>query len=160
MSYSIIAAIGKNNELGKDNKLIWSIKGDLKFFKDTTMSHPIIMGSKTFYSLPKVLPGRTNIVISSKDGYPDEVVVYRSVEELLDAYKDSEEELFVIGGGRIYNAFIDYCDKLYLTEIDAECKDADTYFPNFDKNNYEREELSSNEEDGLSYKHVLYKRIK
>lgn len=158
MSYSIIAAIGKNNELGKDNNLIWSIKEDLKFFKDTTMSHPIIMGSKTFNSLPKVLPGRTNIVISSKNDFPEGVVVYKTIDELEQAYKDSDEELFVIGGGRIYSAFIDKCDKLYLTEIDAECKDADTYFPQFNKDDYEREELSSGVDNDISYKHVLYKR--
>jgi dihydrofolate reductase len=158
MSFSIIAAIGKNNELGKDNGLIWSIKEDLKFFKDTTMSHPIVMGSKTFYSLPKVLPGRTNIVISSKDGFPEEVVVYRNIDDLINDYKDSDEELFIIGGGRIYSEFIDKCDKLYLTEIDAECKDADTYFPSFNKEEFDREELSSGISDDISYKHVLYKR--
>ena len=158
MSYSIIAAIGKNNELGKDNNLIWSIKEDLKFFKDTTMSHPIIMGSKTFYSLPKVLPGRTNIVISSKTDFPEEVVVFKSIEDLDKAYKNSDEELFVIGGGRIYAAFIDKCDKLYLTEIDAECESADTYFPTFDKDKFDREELSSGMDNDISYKHVLYKR--
>ena len=158
MSYSIIAAIGKNNELGKNNKLIWSIKEDLKFFKDTTMGHPIIMGSKTFYSLPKVLPGRTNIVISSKNNYPDEVVVYNKIEDLLNDYNNSSEELFIIGGGSIYSKFIDLCDKLYLTEIDSECNDADTYFPNFDKNDYERIELSNGIDNDIAYKHVLYKR--
>ena len=158
MSFSIIAAIGKNNELGKDNNLIWRIKEDLKFFKETTMSHPIVMGSNTFRSLPKVLPGRTNIVISSKTDFPEEVVVYKSPEELINDYKDSEEELFIIGGGRIYKEFINICDKLYLTEIDDECNDADTYFPAFDKEEYERIELSSGIDNDISYKHVLYKR--
>ena len=116
------------------------------------------MGSKTFYSLPKVLPGRTNIVISSKTDFPEEVVVYKSIEDLLEAYNDSDEELFVIGGGRIYASFIDKCDKLYLTEIDAECEDADTYFPEFNKEDFEREELSSGIDNDISYKHVLYKR--
>ena len=158
MSFSIIAAIGKNNELGKDNNLIWRIKEDLKFFKETTMSHPIVMGSNTFRSLPKVLPGRTNIVISSKTDFPEEVVVYKSPEELINDYKESEEELFIIGGGRIYKEFINICDKLYLTEIDDECNDADTYFPAFDKEEYERIELSSGIDNDISYKHVLYKR--
>ncbi len=158
MSYSIIAAIGKNNELGKDNDLIWKIKEDLKFFKETTMSHPVIMGSKTFYTLPKVLPGRTNIVISSKNDFPPGVVVYKSIEEVINDYKDSDEELFVIGGGRIYKEFLNMCDKLYLTEIDAECDDADTYFPEFNKDDFEREELYDGIDNDISYKHVLYKR--
>ena len=158
MSYSIIAAIGKNNELGKDNDLIWKIKEDLKFFKETTMSHPVIMGSKTFYTLPKVLPGRTNIVISSKNDFPEGVVVYKSIEEVINDYKDSDEELFVIGGGRIYKEFLNMCDKLYLTEIDAECDDADTYFPEFNKDDFEREELYDGIDNDISYKHVLYKR--
>lgn len=158
MSFSIIAAIGKNNELGKDNNLIWTIKEDLKFFKDTTMSHPIVMGSKTFYTLPKVLPGRTNIVISSKSDFPEGVVVYKSIDDLINDYKDSDEELFIIGGGKIYSAFLDKCDKLYLTEIDAECNDADTYFPNFNKDDYEREEISSGIDNDITYKHVLYKK--
>ena len=158
MSYSIIAAIGKNNELGKDNDLIWKIKEDLKFFKETTMSHPVIMGSKTFYTLPKVLPGRTNIVISSKNDFPEGVVDYKSIEEVINDYKDSDEELFVIGGGRIYKEFLNMCDKLYLTEIDAECDDADTYFPEFNKDDFEREELYDGIDNDISYKHVLYKR--
>ena len=158
MNYSMIAAIGKNNELGKDGQLIWRIKEDLKFFKEETMSHPIVMGSNTFYSLPKVLPGRINIVISSKNNFPEGVVVYKSIEELEEAYKNSNEELFIIGGGKIYSAFIDKCSKLYLTEIDAECKEADTYFPNFDKDKYDREELSSGIDNDIQYKHVLYRK--
>ena len=158
MSYSIIAAIGKNNELGKDNDLIWHLKEDMKFFKETTMGHPVVMGRKTFESLPKVLPGRTNIVLSRSNNFPEEVLVFKNIDELNDYYKNNNEEIFIIGGASIYNKFINLSDKLYLTLIDDECKDADTYFPSFDENDYYKEILSEVHEEDICYKHVLYKR--
>ena len=160
MSYSIIAAVGKNNELGKDNHLIWYLPNDLKFFKETTMNKSIIMGRNTFQSLPRLLPNRHHIVLSSSTNFPEEVEVYRNLIELLSAYEDCPEELFVIGGASIYRQFIDYSDKLYLTEVDAECKDADVFFPTFDKMNYDREVLKENSDNGIAYKHVLYRRVK
>ena len=160
MSYSIIAAIGKNRELGKDNDLIWHLPNDLKFFREVTNGKTIIMGRKTFYSLPKMLPNRKHVVISSSNNFNSEVKVYNNLEELLEDYKDSNEELFVIGGGSIYKLFIDIADNLYLTEIDAECLDASVYFPEFDKNNYEKTILKENEDNGITYKHVLYKKLK
>ena len=158
MNISIIAAVGKNNELGKNNDLIWKVKEDLKFFKDTTMGHPVVMGRNTFLSLPKVLPGRKNIVISDVDILNDEIEMYRSIKEFLNNYDKYKEELFIIGGASIYRQFIDLSNKLYLTEIDDECKDADVYFPNFDKNDFDMQVLSEKEEKSLKYKHVLYKR--
>ena len=156
MSFSIIAAIGKNNELGKDNNLIWHLPNDLKFFRSITTGKTIIMGRRTFESLPKMLPNRHHIVISSGNNFPDEVEVFNSLEELLDKYQNVEDELFVIGGGSIYKLFLDYSNKLYLTEIDAECKDANVYFPIFNKDNWNREEIKENEDNGITYKHILY----
>lgn len=160
MSFSIIAAIGKNNELGKDNALIWHLPGDLKFFKETTTGKTIIMGRRTFESLPRMLPNRHHIVISSSNNFPEEVSVYNTIDDLLKDYKDSNEELFVIGGASIYKAFLDLSNKLYLTEIDAEDKNADAYFPTFDKSLYDMEVLKENEDEGIKYRHVLYKKIK
>lgn len=158
MSYSIIAAIGKKNELGANNKLIWELPNDLKFFKEKTYGKTIIMGRKTFESLPRMLPNRTHVVLSSDSNLPNEVIHFKSLEELLKKYNNYEEELFVIGGGSVYRAFLEYATKLYLTEIDAEYKDADTYFPNFEKNDYEIEFLGENEDNQIKYKHILYKR--
>lgn len=158
MNINLIAAIGKNYELGKDNNLIWRIKGDMKFFKETTMGHPIVMGRKTFESLPKVLPGRSNIVISTSDIQNNEIELYKSIKEFLDAYKDFNSDIFVIGGASIYSQFIDLATKLYLTEVDAEEQSADVYFPRFDINDWSREVLLEKKEDLLEYKHVLYKR--
>ena len=155
MSYSIIAAIGKNRELGKDNDLIWHLPNDLKFFREVTSNHTIIMGRNTFESLPRMLPNRKHIVLTSRDGVPSEVEVYRELKQILEKYKDTEEEIFIIGGASIYTQFLEHSSKLYLTEIDAE-EQASVYFPEFDKEQYEREVLKENEDNGISYKHVLY----
>lgn len=157
MSVSMIAAVGKNLELGKNNNLIWHFKEDMKFFKDTTMGHTVVMGRKTFESLPKALPGRKNIVISSNAEYQAQgATVVTSVEEALQIADN--EELFVIGGGKIYAEFLPYADKLYLTEIDAECADADTYFPQFNKSEYIKEIINYYDIDGVEFYHVVYKK--
>jgi dihydrofolate reductase len=158
MSYSIIAAIGKNNELGKDNNLIWHLPNDLKFFRKVTSGKTIIMGRKTFESLPHMLPNRKHIVLSSSEDFPEEVTVYKDFKELLESLKDTKEEIFIIGGSSIYKLFIDYADNMYLTLIDAECKDADAYFPSFNENDWNQELLAENEDEGIKYKHVLYRR--
>lgn len=157
MSVSMIAAVGRNLELGKNNDLIWHFKEDMKFFKDTTMGHTVVMGRKTFESLPKALPGRKNIVISSNSEYQAQgATVVTSVDEAL-RIADSEE-IFVIGGGKIYSEFLPYADNLYLTEIDAECPDADTYFPQFNKANYIKEIINYWNIDGTEFYHVVYKK--
>lgn len=158
MNINIIAAIGKNNELGKDNDLIWKFKEDTKFFKETTMGHPIVMGRKTFESLPKVLPGRKNIVISRSEIINNEIEIYKSIKDFLIKYKEYNEDVFIIGGAMIYNEFIDIASKLYLTEIEDECKGADVYFPTFNKNDFDKEIISFKEENNIKFNHVLYKR--
>lgn len=159
MSVSAIAAVGKNGELGKNNDLIWHFKEDMKFFKDTTMGSTVLMGRNTFESLPKALPGRRNIVITSNISYsPEGAEAAASVEDALEMCRG--EEVFVIGGGRVYAELLPYCEKLYLTEIDAECKDADTYFPAFDKSLYKREKLTDFEVNGIHFSHILYTKTK
>lgn len=153
MIISIIAAIGKNRELGIDNKLIWDIPSDLKFFRKTTSGHTVLMGRKTYESIGRPLPKRRNIVISRDTELKIEnVEVYNNIDEAL---KNITEELFIIGGENIYSQFIDKADKLYITEIE-ESYDADAYFPYFNKNNYNRKVLSSRLENNIFYTHVLY----
>ena len=159
MKISIIAAIGKNNELGRNNDLIWRLPNDLKFFKSVTSGHTVLMGRNTFWSLPKVLPNRTNVVITDMDEeYPSDVVIYNSIESFMNDYTDRDEEVFIIGGASIYSQFIDKAENLYLTEVSDSCSDASVYFPSFDKNDYDKEIIGENNDDGISYKHVLYKR--
>lgn len=155
MSISMIAAVGKNFELGKNNDLIWHFKEDMKFFKNTTMGHTVIMGRKTFESLPKALPGRKNIVLSLNPNYTaDSAEVISSVEEAVELSQDSE--VFVIGGGKVYELMLPYADKIYLTEIEDECNDADTYFPKFNKELYNRKVIASYEIDSIKFSHILY----
>lgn len=155
MNISLILSVGRNNEIGRGNDLIWHFHADMKFFRETTTGNTVIMGRKTFESLPKVLPNRKNIVISTdKDLKIDGALVVHSVEEALEAAKD--DNIFVIGGGKIYAEFLPLADKIYLTEINDQCTDADTFFPAFDKSLYTRTVLGENEEDGIKFSHVLY----
>lgn len=159
MAISMIAAVGKNLELGKNNDLIWHFKEDMKFFKETTMGHPVIMGRKTFESLPNALPGRKNIVISTNPEYKaDGAEVVTSVEEAIKHAEAENTDAFVIGGGRIYTEFLPYADNLYLTEINAEYPDADTYFPDFNKSDYIKEIVNFYDVDGTEFYHVIYKK--
>lgn len=155
MNISLILSVGRNNEIGKGNDLIWHFHADMKFFRETTTGNTVIMGRKTFESLPKVLPNRKNIVISTDQNLKiDGAVVVHSVEEALEEAKN--DNVFVIGGGKIYVEFLPLADKIYLTEIDAQCHEADTFFPTFDKSLYTRTVLGENEEDGIKFSHVLY----
>ena len=131
---SIVAAIGSNRELGKDNKLLWHIPEDLKRFKKLTLNHPVIMGRKTFQSVGKPLPGRTNIVITRDYNYQAEgCLVTHSLEEAIKLAKTKEtQEIFIIGGGQIYQQAINIADKLYLTVVKGGFE-ADTFFPDYSR---------------------------
>ncbi len=153
-----IAAIGKNRELGKDNALIWHFKEDMKFFREMTKGHTIVMGRKTFESLPGMLPKRHHIVISRTQPTLDESVeIFSSIEDFIQKYKDVQEEIFVIGGAQIYTQMLPFCDRLVLTEID-QAYDADAFYPDFDKSQYIRTVLADIEENGVHYQHVEYKK--
>lgn len=158
MKLSIIACVGKNLELGKGNDLVFHIKDDMKYFKEVTLNHIVVMGRKTFESLPGLLKDRKNVVITkSNKEFTEGVETYSSIEEFMEKYKDYQDEIFVIGGASIYKQFLDYCDKLYLTEVDKEI-DADVYFPEFDKNNYDKEIVKSGEDKTLKYNFAVYRR--
>ena len=154
----IITAIGKNNELGKNNDLIWHIKEDMLFFKEHTINHPVIMGYNTFLSLNKPLKNRENIVLTHKNVKIDGVTIYHDIDSLIDYLNNYHDVVYIIGGASIYKLFIDLADILLLTEIDSEDLKADSYFPNFDKDAFEKEILSEEEENNLVYKHVKYMR--
>ncbi len=154
---SLIAAVGKNNELGLDNHLIFNIPGDLKFFRNTTLGKTVIMGRKTYESIGKPLPKRINIVVSNSLKETDGITIINSLDEVLEKYLNSEEEVFIIGGESLYNYFINYAQNIYLTKVYANAV-ADKYFPSFDENNYNQTLLGENKENNLEYKHILYRR--
>ena len=127
---SIIAAIGKNRELGKMNELIWRISDDLKRFKTLTMGHPIIMGRKTYESIGKPLPGRTNIIVSRMAPEAPGCTVVNSFVRALDLARNiDQQEVFIIGGAQIYAEALPLSDRLYLTLIDDTNAHADAFFP-------------------------------
>lgn len=128
---SLIAAIGENRELGKNNQLLWHIPEDLKRFRKITKGHVVIMGRKTFESIGKPLPKRTNIIITKDKTYHPPVIVCHSVIEAIEVAKRKEkEEIFIIGGGQIYHQTIPFADRLYLTIVEGTFA-ADTFFPDY-----------------------------
>jgi dihydrofolate reductase len=151
---SMICAVGKNLAIGRDNKLIWNLSNDLKHFKEVTMGHTVIMGDRTFESIGRPLPGRKNIVVTLLENYEAPgCEVRNSLEEVLNEYKKSEEEVFVIGGATIYRLSLPHVDKLYLTLVDDAPEDADAFFPDYAEFTKEisREER---EENGIRYAFV------
>lgn len=153
---TLIAAIGRNNELGKGNDLIWKIPADLAFFKEHTINKKIIMGKNTLDSLPRLLPKRLHLVLTHQNIEENEQLkVFHDIKELDKYLEELDEEVMVIGGAQIYKQFIDRADSIILTEIDDEAN-ADTYFPSFNKDEWANEILSENEYDGTKYKHVVY----
>lgn len=139
---SIIAAIGEKRELGKDNQLLWHIPGELPRFKRITMGHPIIMGRKTFNSIGRVLPGRLNIVISRMKSYLqgpnlqftnslEEAILIAKAEEARSVKNSSQpKEIFIIGGGQIFEQAMPMVDRLYMTLV-HQTFDADVFFPEY-----------------------------
>lgn len=154
---SIIAAVGKNLELGKENKLIWHLKSDLKNFKDLTMNKKIVMGKNTYLSLPKRLEGREYIILSNSLKDIENAHIFNDFETLLKYLQNLEEEVMIIGGASIYKLFLPYAYRLYLTEVDEDAN-ADAYFPSFDTKDYKIIEEKAMQEDNLKYKFVIYEK--
>ena len=170
MITSLIAAIGRNNELGKGNTLVWDMPEDMKYFRNTTAGHPVIMGRKTFESIGRPMPKRRNVIITRDTNYQSAgVEVVHSLKEALDLFspkdgqvKTSDEEIFIIGGGDIYKQSMQLADKLYITEIDAEDKDAEAFFPEINLDEWQeisREEHEPDEKNLFKYTFLVYEKI-
>ncbi len=168
--FSLIACIGKNRELGLEGRLIFHFKEDMRFFRETTSGRAVVMGRRTWESLPirsadpsraasRKLPGRENIVISRRPLADFEPIPPDRVISDLSAFiaenADSPEEIFIIGGGEIYREFLPFARYLYLTEVDASAQ-ADTFFPEFDTDSYKREILKKGRENDLVFSIVKY----
>jgi dihydrofolate reductase len=148
MKISIIAAIGENRELGKHKQLLWHIPQDLAHFKKLTNGHPVIMGRTTYESIGKPLPGRLNIIITRQADIkiPGCSITHSIEEAIAIASKHDTQEIFVIGGGQIYDQALKFTDKLYLTIVHGKFE-ADTYFPDYSefKKIIKKEELQTTE---------------
>lgn len=154
MIVSLIVALDDKNGIGKDGKMPWDVPSDLKRFKELTLNHPVIMGRKTFESIPRPLPGRTNIVITRNHFEQKDTITTNSLENAIEQAKKSPgfDEVFIIGGGQIFKEAINIADKIYLTKIEGDFG-ADTFFPDyslFTKKIYEE----SREENGYKFKFI------
>ena len=167
MKISLIAAMSKNRVIGINNDLPWHLPDDMKYFMETTKGHVVIMGRKNFDSLPpkfKPLPHRTNVILTRQQGFEvADCVVYHDIK---DAYAfaegQGEQELFVIGGGQIYQMAMERADMIYLTEIDAHIKNGEVFFPEMtgDWEEVSREHHPADERHEFSFDFVKYEKIK
>lgn len=160
---SLIAAIGNNNELGKGNTLLWHMPADMKHFKDTTALHAVVMGRKTFESIGKPLLNRRNIIITRDVKYKAEgAEVVHSLAETLDLFRDPNEEIFFIGGAEIYKQAMPIADRLYITHVVAEDKDADAFFPEIIPiawNEISHQEHKKDEKNPFNYIFSVYEKF-
>lgn len=163
MRVSLIVAVSENGVIGKDNDLIWHLPKDMKFFKDTTQGHHVIMGRKNFESIPhkfRPLPNRTNIIVTRQTGYvAEDCIVVNSVEESIEvAKRNGDTEPFVIGGGEIYKVALEnnLIDRIYLTRIHYTFK-GDTFFPNLseDWKVLAREDCKADEKNKYDYSFLV-----
>ncbi len=163
MIISMIAAMGKNRVIGKDNKMMWRLPFEWDYFKKTTLGHHIITGRKNFEAQGRALPGRTNIIVTRNKEYQAEgCVIKHSIEEALEFCKDQgESEAFICGGGQIYTDSVDLVDKIYLTEVDYH-EEGQVYFPKFDESKFKKEEVLSmekGENNSLAWTAYCYRRV-
>lgn len=144
---TIVVAMGEKNEIGFENQLLWHLPKDLKHFKEITSGHPVIMGRKTYESIGKPLPNRTNIVVSRKtDWFEEGILIVGSIKEALKFAKKIDEEVFIIGGGKIYEQTMDIVDKLEVTLVKADLQ-ADTFFPKINPKIWKKTDEICHEKD-------------
>lgn len=157
---SLVVAIASNRAIGKDNQLLWHLPNDLKFFKKTTTGHAVIMGRRTFESIGKALPNRRNIVVTRQTDYQaDHIETVPSVKEAL-ALCTGDDEVFVIGGGQLYEHTLSVADRVYLTRVEANIE-GDTFFPELPEDEWERisaETHPADDRHAYSYAFEIWKR--
>ena len=157
--FSLIVAIAEENVIGKDNKLIWHLSEDLKRFKSITSGHTMLMGRKTFESLPGILPNRKHVIITRDANYTvnsEQVSIIHDLDSFIKTHENSSEEIFVIGGAEIYKQLLPHCRKLYLTKVHKSF-DGDTFFPEIDYSKYITEYSSdkiTDEKNGIEYSFI------
>ncbi len=159
--FSIIACIGKGRELGRKNDLVFHFKEDMRFFRETTREHTVIMGYNTWLSIgAKPLPKRKNLVISPKkiESLPEGVEQIYDFELYVSKNCDSDEEIFVIGGAKTYKDFLPYTNVMYLTEVEANVPDADVFFPEFNPKDFNKDEIAHSEDNGIKFTFCKYTR--
>lgn len=164
MEKNIIAAVSDNCAIGRRGTIPWHISEDLKYFRRVTTGSTVIMGRKTFQSIGKPLPGRTNIVItrSSGKGFPEGTITASSLEEALSIAGSYGKPCFIIGGGEIYRQAMDVADRLYITHVHTSISEADAFFPEISPETWKKissSETAADPESGYRYEFSVYERI-
>lgn len=158
---SLLLAMDANRLIGRENQLPWHLPKDLAYFKRMTMNHKIVMGRKTFDSIGRPLPGRENIILTrDKQFSRNDCLIIHSMDELLELSKQSDEEIFVIGGSEIFKEILPHSDRLYITHIYHEFE-GDTYFPETDDEDWEvisREVGETDDKNPYHFEFVVYDR--
>lgn len=161
---SLIVAFGDHYEIGQNGTMPWHLPEDLKHFKEVTSGRTILMGRRTFESLPGVLPKRQHVIITADPAFQKNhkrVRISHNLEQELRAAQKNDEEIFVIGGGQIYREALPYVQRLYLTLVHGTFPEADTFFPTIDYRQWQEIDRSerAQTEEGLSYEFVTYQRV-
>ena len=162
MKISCIVATAHNNVIGKDNDIPWYLPADLQYFKKTTLGHHIIMGKNCYYSIGRPLPKRTNIILTTDPFFiVSNCLIAHSIPEALEmAYKNGEEEAFIVGGAKVYEQSIELWDKLYLTKVDVDVE-GDVFFPEIDFSEWKlisEEKHTKTEKNPHDYTFLVYER--
>ncbi len=163
MKVSILLAIGKNNELGGNNALLWKLSDDMKLFKQLSMGHSIIMGRKTFESIGKPLPGRKNIVVTTSFIDVEGIYTATDLNHAIEMARDSgDDEAFIIGGAQIFNYAVDLADKMYLSFVDGTFENADVFLPEIDYSDWklvESKQFEKNDRNEYNFEFRVFERI-
>ena len=154
---ALIACVSEDRGLGYNNSLLWRLGEDMQFFKQITTGNIVVMGRKTYESIGNPLPGRENVVLSSRELKTPGIEWCSSAEDLDKFLATKTKPVFIIGGASLYQMYLDRVDKIYLTEVHS-TKPADTYFPKFDKSAFICKVLKSGEQEGIKYDIVEYTR--
>jgi dihydrofolate reductase len=161
LKITLIVAAAENNAIGKDNKMLWHLPDDFKYFKNKTTDHSIVMGRKTYDSMGKALPNRRNIVLTrDEDWSADEVDVANSIHEVLTYCRD-EREVFIIGGGNIYKQWLPYANRILLTRVHATFE-ADAFFPELAEGEWKKvnsEDHAVDDRHAYSFTYEVWERI-
>lgn len=163
---SLIVAIAKNFAIGKDNQLLWKIRDDLKLFKQTTEGHVVIHGRKSFESVGKPLPNRTNIIITRNPNYKAEgVFVVHSLKEAIELGNKLEQkgELFILGGAEIYKQSLELVNRMYISHVETSREDADTFFPEVDLSNWRKiksQTFNASDVNEFGFEFCVYEKVK
>lgn len=155
--FTIISAIAKNGEIGKNNSLLWNLPEDLKYFRQVTMNSKIVMGRKTYESLPKRLDNREYFIVTRDcNFYVEDATIVNDLDLFIKENNNTDEEIFVIGGGSIYKYFLPYVKKMYITKVNKSYPDADCYFPIFDKEDWNERFLYTNFQNWIFFEHFIF----